>query len=184
LKQCRLDNKIYLVENQKRYHGLPMANLEQALANTEVIDGFTIVRTENHLESMRYIAHFSSLLTNMYKDKTLTTYIDEVDSGYIDSSNKVKLISFKTFSTGSSKNKNMTVRDMLIRQLLQIRGLSVHKAFAIVNHYPCPKLLMNAFKRSGNPLLLANISYGVPVKTVGPAISKTLFQIYSNRNRA
>lgn len=77
----------------------------------------------------------------------------------------------------------MTVRDMLIRQLLQIRGLSVHKAFAIVNHYPSPKLLINAFKRSGNPLLLANISYGIPIKSVGPTISKAVYQVYSNYNR-
>jgi len=76
----------------------------------------------------------------------------------------------------------MTVRDMLIRHLLQIRGLSVHKAFAIVEQYPSLKLLVNALKRSGNPLLLANISYGIPIKTVGPAISKTLFQIYSEHD--
>lgn len=184
LKQCGLENKIYLVENEKKYHGLPISHLQQALANTEVIDGFTIVRTENHLESMKYIANFSNILTNMFKDKTLTTHIDEIDSGYKNSSNIVNLISFKTFSSGSAKNKNMTVRDMLIRQLLQIRGLSVHKAFAIVEQYPSPKLLLNAFKRSGNPLLLANISYGIPIKTVGPAISKTLFQIFSaNDNR-
>lgn len=78
----------------------------------------------------------------------------------------------------------MTVRDMFIKQLLQIRGLSVHKAFAIVEHYPCPKLLINAFKQFSNPLLLANITYGIPIKTVGPAISKTLYQIFSNDNRA
>lgn len=71
LKQCGLDNKIYLVENEKRYHGLPISHLQQALANTEVIDGFTIVRTENHLESMRYIANVSNLLTNMYKVNSL-----------------------------------------------------------------------------------------------------------------
>ncbi|XP_026814357.1 crossover junction endonuclease MUS81 [Rhopalosiphum maidis] len=184
LKQCGLENKIYLVENEKKYHGLPISHLQQALANTEVIDGFTIVRTDNHLESMKYIANFSNILTNMFKDKMLTTHIDEVDSGYGNSSNIVKLISFKTFSSSSAKNKNMTVRDMLIRQLLQIRGLSVHKAFAIVEQYPSPRLLVNAFKRSGNPLLLSNISYGIPIKTVGPAISKTLFQIYyANDNR-
>lgn len=76
----------------------------------------------------------------------------------------------------------MTVRDMLIRQLLQLRGLSIQKAFAIVNQYPSPKLLMNAFKMSGNPNLLANLTYGTPVKKVGPIISKTLFQLYSNDN--
>lgn len=74
----------------------------------------------------------------------------------------------------------MTVKDMFIRQLLQIRRLSVHKAFAIVEHYPSPKLLIRAFKRSSNPLLLSSLTYGIPVKTVGPAISKTLFQIYSS----
>lgn len=76
----------------------------------------------------------------------------------------------------------MTVRDMFIRQLLQVRGLSIHKAFAIVDQYPSPKLLINAFKRNPNPLLLSNISYGIPVKKVGPIISKTLFQLYSNDN--
>jgi len=152
------------------------------LANTEIIDGFTVVRTENNLESMKYIANFSNILTNMYKNKTLTTYINEVDSGFDDCSNTVKLISFKMFSLDSAKNKNMTVKDMLILQLLQIRGLSVHKAFAIVEHYPSPKLLINAFRRSCNPLLLANISYGIPVKTIGPTISKTLFQIYSDNS--
>lgn len=35
----------------------------------------------------------------------LTTHIDEADSGYSDSSNTVKLKSFKMFSTGSAKNK-------------------------------------------------------------------------------
>ncbi|VVC36826.1 Restriction endonuclease type II-like,DNA polymerase beta-like, N-terminal domain,ERCC4 domain [Cinara cedri] len=179
LKQCGLDNKIYLVEHEKKYHGLPISNLQQALANTEVIDGFTIVRTENHLESMKYIANFSYLLSNMYKNKILTTHSDD-DSDYGNCSNYVKLIPFKTFSAGSAKNKNMTVRDMLIRQLLQVRGLSVHKAFAIVEQYPSPRSLIHAFQRSKNPLLLANITYGIPVKTIGSAISKTLFQIYSN----
>lgn len=122
---------MYLVEHEKKYHGLPLSHLQQALANTEVIDGFTVVRTENHLESMRYIANFSNLLTNMYKvkfnillfsigkyvyeiqpeilnilqNKTLRNNFDEVDSGYSDSSNTEQLISFKTFSTGSAKNK-------------------------------------------------------------------------------
>lgn len=131
LKQCRLENKMYLVEHEKKYYGLPLSHLQQALANTEIIDGFTIVRTECHLESMRYIANLSNLLTNMYKvkfnillfyidkyvyvidpeilnllqNKTLRNNFDEIDSGYNDSSNSVQLISFKTFSADSAKNK-------------------------------------------------------------------------------
>lgn len=75
LKQCGLENKIYLVENDKKYHGLPVSHLQQALANTEIIDGFTIVRTENNLESVKYIANFSNILHNMYKVKLIKVNI-------------------------------------------------------------------------------------------------------------
>ncbi|XP_050534975.1 crossover junction endonuclease MUS81 isoform X2 [Daktulosphaira vitifoliae] len=180
LKQCGIENKIYLIEMGKKYHGLPLANLYQGIANTEVIDGFTVLRSENHLESINYIATLTGLLADMYKNKILTTIIDneELDNGSM--TNAIKLISFKHFNKGSSKSKNMTVRDMFIRHLLQLRGLSVKKAFAIVEHYPTPISLMKAFKDSGNPFLLANITYDVPSKMIGQIISKTLFQLYSN----
>ncbi|XP_050441764.1 crossover junction endonuclease MUS81 [Adelges cooleyi] len=181
LKQCGIKNKIYLLEMGKKYHGLPLANLLQGIANTEVVDEFTIIKTENHLESISYIASLTSLLTDMYSNKLLTTCMDDhPDSGYGSTADAVTLISFKTFNKCSSKSKNMTVRDMFIRHLLQIRGLSVKKAFAIVEHYPTPISLIRAFRSSRNPLLLANITYGVPSKMVGQIISKTLFQLYSN----
>lgn len=85
LKQCGLENKIYLVEHKKNIHGLPISNLLQALANTEIVDGFTVVRTENHLESMKYIANFSHQLTNMYKVKIIIRpdqYIFEININF------------------------------------------------------------------------------------------------------
>lgn len=48
---------------------------------------------------------YKCIYFNSLQSKILTTHIDEADSGYVDSLNVVKLISFKTFSTGSAKNK-------------------------------------------------------------------------------
>lgn len=41
----------------------------------------------------------------MLQDKTLTTHVDKADIDYVDSLDIVKVISFKTFSEGSAKNK-------------------------------------------------------------------------------
>ena len=73
---------------------------------------------------------------------------------------------------------------MFIRQLLQLKGISVDKAFAIVERYPTPRTLINAFQTPGcnAELLLANIEYGNKKSMVGPVISKTIYQLYTNKN--
>lgn len=73
---------------------------------------------------------------------------------------------------------------MFVRQLLQLKGLSVEKALAIVEHYPTPRLLIEAFQNceSDRELLLANIQYGDKKRSIGPTISKTIYQLYTKKN--
>lgn len=72
-----------------------------------------------------------------------------------------------------------TVKEMFIKQLVQLRGLSVEKALAIVDRYPCPQSLMTAFKREGNNQMLADISAGNLKRKIGPVISKAVFDLYT-----
>lgn len=75
---------------------------------------------------------------------------------------------------------------MFVRQLLQLKGISVDKALAIVGKYPTPRLLKNAFEECGTAAsaekLLATIQYGKLRKNIGPVISKTLYQLYTCNN--
>jgi crossover junction endonuclease MUS81 len=74
------------------------------------------------------------------------------------------------------------VQDVFIKQLLQLHGLSVEKARAIVERYPTPQVLMAAYHAewSAGEKLLANIHYGSLNRLIGPVISRTIHQFYTN----
>lgn len=70
---------------------------------------------------------------------------------------------------------------MFIRQLLQLKGMSVDKATAIVERYATPQILITALQNSGKNAeqLLANIQVGDKKRLLGPVISKAICQLYT-----
>ena len=73
---------------------------------------------------------------------------------------------------------------MFIRQLMQLKGLSLDKALAIVDKYPTPKLLSSAYEELDDDtqqaeLLLADIRIWNSNKKIGPVISKMLHAFYT-----
>lgn len=73
---------------------------------------------------------------------------------------------------------------MFIRHLLQLKGISVEKALAIVDLYPTPTILTQAFRNAGESgeKLLAGIKVGSLKRQLGPALSKTVFDLYTKRS--
>lgn len=69
LKQCGLQNLIYLVESfgQNNYTGLPLTTLQQAATNTLVQDGFSVKFTDNLKSTVEYLSFMTRILINMYK---------------------------------------------------------------------------------------------------------------------
>lgn len=89
---------------------------------------------------------------------------------------------FSEFNKNASKNKHLRVKDLFVKQLLQLKGLSVDKALAIVEKYPTPRSLILAYRN--NPgvegeKLLATIPYGKLRKNIGAVISRTIYQLYT-----
>jgi len=73
---------------------------------------------------------------------------------------------------------------MFIRQLLQLKGMSIDKAVAIVERYASPQILITALENSekNGEQLLANIqvtTFGDKKRRLGPAISKAVYQLYT-----
>lgn len=66
---------------------------------------------------------------------------------------------------------------MFIKQLLQIKSLSIEKAIAIASKYATPALLKqeydNLSAKEGEKLL-SNLEFGNYRKKIGPALSKTI----------
>jgi crossover junction endonuclease MUS81 len=101
--------------------------------------------------------------------------------------NQISLLAFSDFTKASLKTtKDLTVREIFMKQLLQLRFLSLDKAQAITQMFPTPRSLFLAYRKCTNKAvaekLLSNLQCGTLKRNLGLNISKTLYQLYSNEN--
>nr|XP_046236993.1 crossover junction endonuclease MUS81 [Scatophagus argus]XP_046236994.1 crossover junction endonuclease MUS81 [Scatophagus argus]XP_046236995.1 crossover junction endonuclease MUS81 [Scatophagus argus] len=190
LKRCGLRRPIYLVEEcgtAASHLSLPESTLQQAIVNTQVVDGFFVKRVQDVRESAAYLTVMTRHLTKLYQNCTLICRSRELegDGGSDDDDGggpSCSLISFAEFNHGAVKNKCQTVREVFARQLMQISGLSGDKAAAILEHYNSPHSLLTAYEQcvseADKEKLLSSIRYGKLKRNLGPALSRTVCQLY------
>ncbi|XP_005864319.1 PREDICTED: crossover junction endonuclease MUS81 isoform X2 [Myotis brandtii] len=189
LKRCGLGRRVYLVEEHGSVHNLslPESTLLQAVTNTQVIDGFFVKRTADIKESAAYLALLTRGLERLYQGHTLRSRpwgtSGDPESGSGPSPNPLcSLLTFNDFNAGAIKNKAQSVREVFARQLMQVRGVSGEKAAALVDRYSTPASLLAAYDACATPkeqeMLLSTIKCGQLQRNLGPALSRTLSQLY------
>ncbi|XP_068443998.1 crossover junction endonuclease MUS81 [Clinocottus analis] len=194
LKRCGLRRPCYLVEecgSAASHLSLPEATLQQAIVNTQVVDGFFVKRVQDVRESAAYLTVMTRYLIKLYQNCTLICRSRELEGdGASDEeeqeqergSPSCSLISFAEFNYGAIKNKCQTVREVFARQLMQVSGLSGDKAAAILERYSTPHSLLTAYDgcagEAQKEKLLSSIRYGKLKRNVGPALSRTVYQLY------
>ncbi|XP_066537489.1 crossover junction endonuclease MUS81 isoform X1 [Hoplias malabaricus] len=197
LKRCGLHKPIYLVEecgSAAAHLSLPESTLQQAIVNTQVVDGFFVKRVQDVKESAAYLTVMTRYLQKLYKNCTLFCHSRELEGDKNgDMENDVtkrerlrcSLLSFTEFNCGAVKNKCQTVRDVFARQLMQISGISGDKAAAILEHYSTVSSLLKAYAQctteAEGEKLLSTIKYGKLKRNLGPALSRTVYQLYCTR---
>lgn len=189
LKQCGLANVIYLIEHlgNNRQVGVPASTLSQAALNTFVQD-FTVKYTENHLHTVLYLATMTGLLGKNVKNKTFQNITNlpaeqlaEVTKDFNLSQSTIPLIAFETFNKQSSKTRACTVKEVFMKQLLQVKLLTIEKVNAIVERYPTPRKLFLAFERCTSEAekeRLLNLPYGPAKRNIGLKLSKIVYQLF------
>ncbi|KAF7706321.1 crossover junction endonuclease MUS81 [Silurus meridionalis] len=192
LKRCGLHKPIYLVEqygSAAAHLSLPESTLQQAVVNTQVVDNFFVKKVQDVKESAAYLTVMTRYLQKLYQNQTLYCHSRELegDAEY-DVENRDRenprcsLISFTEFNYGALKNKCQTVKEVFARQLMQISGISGDKAAAILEHYNTVSSLLNAYNQCSTDAekekLLSSIKYGKLKRNIGPALSRTVYQLY------
>ncbi|KAB0796242.1 hypothetical protein PPYR_10303 [Photinus pyralis] len=185
LKQCGIQNVIYLIESHgsNTHVGLPIGSLYQAATNTYIQDGFNVKFTDDVRGTVNYFATFTSVLGNIYKNKTLISCPKQNLSEVNVDDDLISLMTFTEFNQGASKTHDFKVQELFIRQLLQLKGMSVDKALAIVEQYPTPRHLNMAYQEKGGSVgqnLLATLQHGKVNKKVGAIISKVIYQLFTS----
>ncbi|XP_054581619.1 crossover junction endonuclease MUS81 isoform X2 [Eptesicus fuscus] len=181
LKRCGLGRRVYLVEEHGSAHNLslPESTLLQAVTNTQVIDGFFVKRTADIKESAAYLALLTRGLERLYQGHTLRSRpwgtSGDPESGSGPSPNPLcSLLTFNDFNAGAIKNKAQSVREVFARQLMQVRGVSGEKAAALVDRYSTPA--------REQEMLLSTVKCGQLQRNLGPALSRTLSQLYCSHS--
>lgn len=88
---------------------------------------------------------------------------------------------FSDFNRDSVKSKELSIRDLFVRMLLQIKGMSVDKAIRIVDEYSTPALLFKAYESrssSEGERLLGELKT-TNGKNIGQSLSKTVYSFFT-----
>ncbi|XP_067031660.1 crossover junction endonuclease MUS81-like isoform X1 [Acropora muricata] len=190
LHHCGLKHPIYLVEDfgSIQHMSLPESTLQQAIINTQVVDGFFVKRTHDLKESVAYLTVMTRYLQRIYSNKTLLSCYqkrqEEERAFTTRQADRVYLINFPDFNDSTVKNKVMTVSEIFAKQLMQINGMSSDKAVAIIEKYPTPKRLVDAYRSLINlkerELLLSVLKCGKNQRNLGPTLSRLIHTLYSS----
>ncbi|XP_018113175.1 crossover junction endonuclease MUS81 isoform X2 [Xenopus laevis] len=191
LKRCGLRHPIYLVEDHgsAQHLSIPETTLQQAIVNTQVVDGFFIKRTKDVRESAAYLTIMTRYLQGIYSRKTLLSCTKEeewkCDRALCPNTDSCILMEFKDFNESAMKNKAQTVKEVFARQLMQISGVSGEKAAAILEKYSTPASLMSAYESCSSTeekeKLLSSVKCGKLQRNLGPVLSKTISQLYCTK---
>uniref|UniRef100_A0A8C8RB42 Crossover junction endonuclease MUS81 n=1 Tax=Pelusios castaneus TaxID=367368 RepID=A0A8C8RB42_9SAUR len=187
LHRCGLQHPIYLLEESglAQHLSLPESTLQQAATSTQVVDGFFVKRTRDLRESVAYLTIMTRQLNRLYGNKTLVSCTKEESQGRCPlqpDSDSCTLMTFQEFNEGAVKNKAQTVREVFARQLMQVSGVSGEKAAAILERYSTPASLLATYAAcpdsTSQNKLLSTIKCGTLQRNLGPALSRTLSQLY------
>jgi len=98
-------------------------------------------------------------------------------------------MSYGCFSQLNSKSANMTVRDLFLRQLLHIRGMTADKALLIVDQFPTMHSLWSNYANLSSDkekrLYFRDWSVsGDELRKFGPALSQRLYELFCDGGNA
>nr|KAG5712925.1 hypothetical protein BaRGS_007522 [Batillaria attramentaria] len=170
LKHCGLQEKIILIESygSMQHFSISEDRIRQAITNTEIIDGFTVKQTRDSKETAAYLTLMTRYLQSYYQNKTLRSCsrdrLKQMGLTFQLDDTEQMLMPFDHFNQASMKSKPLTVRELFGKQLIQLWGMSADKAKAVVDRFPTPSSLLQAYSVCSTDKerdsLLANVKYG------------------------
>lgn len=184
LRNSGIPNITYLIEylDVKNY-GLPIQTLYKAVVNSEVHSDCQIKFTDSARDTILYLSVQTTILGELFGKKTLCSCAKDQLPGDDAAGEMASLMQFGEFNQSASKWGAVTIRDFFVRQLVQLAQMTVEKAMAVAYLYPTPRALLDAYDDLGDDdtaraALLAKIPYGAAKRTIGPSLSKIIYDLY------
>lgn len=131
---------VYLIEETggKSTSCISDAAMEQGILNTQVSDGFLIKWTRDPRDTACFLGITTCHLQTKKASAASSAEFLEGKPTWED------------FNAGGVKSRGLQVREMLALNLLQVKGLSLDKVMPLVEKYPTPIRLFEAFERAAS----------------------------------
>ncbi|KAF8429518.1 crossover junction endonuclease MUS81 [Tirmania nivea] len=207
LRRSGVKNIIYLIEDLGNWvpggsngggaddGGYMREAVNTAISSTQVVNGFFLKRTSKVDDSIRYLARMHNFLTKLYAKQTLYPIPSH-------------LLSSKTYTTGLQphltqmypekdfypeydawnklvdKSGQLTHRDVFLKMLMCIRGISAEKAIEIQRAWKTPGELLGAFEGCKTEeerweMVMKGVgARGVGRRKIGKALSKKVCEVW------
>lgn len=198
LKRSGIKNIIYLVEDLPGMDRGFAEQIQTAMAQAITADDFFLKRTTSPSDTANYLAKVAnSLTTDLYKDSTLSVTFPSLSSikSYTialtkareenddPKNNRMVAIDFDSFQAAMSKSGMLTLRDIFIRMLLTIRGITLDKATAIQKVYATPRDLFDAYKALTSEddkklLLFQKLGNNISRKKITKLLSERVYNVW------
>ncbi|KAF8610500.1 hypothetical protein BDV93DRAFT_601499 [Ceratobasidium sp. AG-I] len=214
LKHTGILHVYYLVEDYdtERLAKHWKDQINTALSSTQVIDRFFLKETRNIEDTLYYLSGLHKTIVDLHKDKPLYIIPPHLVRRYDFLALKKHLrriqpertyhTTYSSYQNLNRKNGFYTLQDCMARMLQCIRGLSEEKIAALLEHYPTPRSLFEAFreaeaamssqpepaaskgkgkaKQAGaqSPQLILTELGGVGRRKLGPALSRVIYEVF------
>uniref|UniRef100_A0A1I8J7L5 Crossover junction endonuclease MUS81 n=1 Tax=Macrostomum lignano TaxID=282301 RepID=A0A1I8J7L5_9PLAT len=139
---------------------MPEETLAQAVCNSQLIDGCAVKYTDSAQHTVSYLTLLTCHLRDLYSGRQLLVYDSMPATGGVSKDSRptvsavlplggpgtdANAVDFAEFNRAAIKSKKLVVREMLAKHLLQIGGVTMEKALAIVQQYPTVQALLDAY---------------------------------------
>lgn len=177
-----------------------------AIASTQVVNGYFMKKTRNLDDSIRYLARMTLLLRKMYgvldspegpKASSSPSKVSLIPSRRLSSTQSYLTlldelrakdpsvtfgVTFSTFSLLTSKSDLLSLRDVFLKMLMCIRGVTGEKAIEIQKRWQTPRDLVQAYMaldpKDRETMVSDNMGSLVARKKIQRALSKRISEVW------
>lgn len=203
LKRSGVRHVTYLVEEislDREHFSKYEDSVQSAIASTQVVNGFTVKKTQKMDDTIRYLARMTEMLKKRYESQPLRV----IPTNVITARNYLPLlkslretqpgaeyyISYPAFASLVSKSDLLTLRDLFLKMLMCTRGVTGEKAIQIQKIWKTPNEFVKAFENCGpgeagkkrkQELVSGRLgNHAVRSKQIGKALSTKIAEVWAD----
>ena len=202
LNKCGIKNITYIVEEMSvtsEYLEANQDKIKGSIAQLQVVHGYLVKKTQKMDDTIRYLVRMTHMLKQLHESEpihfiptkvlTAQNYLPILEDLCKKSPATDYHITYKAFASLASKSSTLTLRDVYLKMLMCIKGLSGVKALEIQERWKTPSELLEAYERLGSgaankkrkyDMISKETSKSLGRKKIGEALSKKVAEVWAD----